>query len=143
MYLYLKTSPIENGSLLNKNSIDVLPPNQNSFDQERAQQIASKDEEEKIKNEDLRSKAQSDLQTWYDERKKQMENRRQTNRFEEDHLDTNTSKENIKQSCNWSKLINLVDFTDGKQYSKSKRDLSRMKSCIFNAKRFNNNQNNI
>jgi len=65
-----------------------------------------------------------------------MEQKLQTMKNQENDLYKKTSGRSSKGSCDWSKVIRLIDFADGKQSTKSKRDLTRMKTCIFNAKRF-------
>ncbi|CAF1566329.1 unnamed protein product [Rotaria sp. Silwood1] len=77
---------------------------------------------------------------WYNERHKQIEQKQQIIKIEENNLRTFGLEKSTKTSCDWSKVINLLDFTDEKQYSKSKQDLTRMKSCIFNAKRISDSK---
>ena len=64
-----------------------------------------------------------------------MEQKIQRNRTEENDPNKRNSDSSSKQSCDWSKVVRLIDFTDGKQLTRSKRDLTRMKESIFNAKR--------
>ncbi|CAF1183461.1 unnamed protein product [Rotaria sp. Silwood1] len=89
----------------------------------REQELATKDAEENQKINELRKQGQNDLEHWYNERHKQIEQKRQIIKIEENNL-----------------LINLLDFTDEKQYSKSKQDLTRMKSCIFTGKRISDSK---
>ncbi|CAF2725831.1 unnamed protein product [Rotaria sp. Silwood2] len=124
----------EDQSSWNMFSNEVVSPIQAVY-KKREQEIAAKDAEENRKIDELRKQAQNDLEHWYNERNKQMEQKRQTMKIEEDNLRTHALEKTTKTSCDWSKVISLLDFTDGKQFSKSKRDLTRMKSCIFNAKR--------
>jgi len=102
----------------------------------REEEIAAKDVEENRKIEELRQQAKTDIENWYNERQRQMEQRRQMKTNEYD-LNTRSSENNSKILCNWSDVIRLINFTDGKQVTKSKRDLTRMKACIFNAQRIN------
>jgi hypothetical protein len=64
-----------------------------------------------------------------------MEQKFRRNKSEENDLNKKMLEKSSKQSCDWSKVIRLIDFTDGKQLTRSKRDLTRMKESIFNAKR--------
>jgi hypothetical protein len=101
----------------------------------REKEIAEKDAEENRKIMALREQAKTDLENWYNERQRQMEQKFQTIKRAESDLNKKALEKSTKQSCDWSKVIRLIDFTDGKQSTKSKRDLTRMKECIFNAKR--------
>ncbi len=106
-----------------------------AINKKREQEIAAKDAEENTKIEQLRQQAKTDLERWYNERQRQMEQKRQIMKNEENELNARASEKSSKESCDWSKVIRLADFTDGTQLSKSKRDLTRMKSCIFTARR--------
>jgi len=66
-----------------------------------------------------------------------MEQRRQMLNTNEHDLHMKSLENNSKILCNWSEVIHLINITDGKQSTKSKRDLTRMKACIFNAQRIN------
>ncbi|CAF1523494.1 unnamed protein product [Rotaria magnacalcarata] len=105
------------------------------LNKKREQEIAAKDAEEIQKIEELRQQARQQLDLWYSERHKQMEQKRRTMKTEENRLYKEALETSAKESCDWSKIIRLADFNDGKQLSQSKRDITRMKTCIFNAKR--------
>ncbi|CAF3461960.1 unnamed protein product [Rotaria socialis] len=105
------------------------------FNRKHEQEIAAKDAEEIQKIEELRQQARQQLDLWYSERHKQIEKKRQTTKIEENRLHKEALETSAKESCDWSKIIRLADFNDGKQLSQSKRDITRMKTCIFNAKR--------
>jgi hypothetical protein len=64
-----------------------------------------------------------------------LEQKLQRNKIEENDSNKKNLEKSTNQSCDWSKVIRLIDFTDGKQLTRSKRDLTRMKESIFNAKR--------
>jgi hypothetical protein len=64
-----------------------------------------------------------------------LEQKRQTMKNEETDLNNKALEKSSKDACDWIKVIRLLEFTDGTQYSKSKRDVTRMKGCILNAKR--------
>ncbi|CAF5136058.1 unnamed protein product [Rotaria magnacalcarata] len=55
----------------------------------------------------------------------------------EDELRTVASQKSDKNQCDWAKLIRFLELNPGTQLSKAKRDLSRMKTSIINAKRDN------
>jgi hypothetical protein len=130
----------------NKSSFDMFSNEQYSplqaIIKKREEEIAAKDVEEKKKIEKLRQEAKSDLENWYNDRQRQMEQKRQTMKKEENDMHTKALEKSSKEACDWSKVIRLLDFTDGTQLTKSKRDLTRMKTCIFNAKRINDKKNN-
>ncbi|CAF0900553.1 unnamed protein product [Rotaria sordida] len=150
----LYTLPPTAEDILSDNSIDQQSEHQSSWNmfsnevvlpiqilnKKREEEIATKDAEEKRKIDELRQQAKNDLEHWYNERNKQMEQKRQTMKTEENTLRQYALEKSTKVSCDWSKVISLLDFTDGKQYSKSKRDLTRMKSCMFNAKRISDSK---
>lgn len=125
---------LEDESVYNMFANEDLSPMQ-IFSKKREQEIAAKDAEENQKIEELRKQARQDLDRWYTERQKQMEQKWQTMKIEENHLHKEALETSAKESCDWSKIIRLADFNDGKQYSQAKRDITRMKACIFNAKR--------
>src|SRR3954471_22453817 len=89
----------------------------------REEEIAAKDLDENQKIALLRQQAKIDLENWHKERQRQMEQKRQQIKNEDDFLQTNALQKSTKESCDWSKVIRLLDFTDGKQSTKSKRDL--------------------
>ena len=102
----------------------------------REEEIAVKDAEEAQKISILRDQAKTDLENWHRERVRQLEHKHSNLQSTQDHIEKNSPSEtSSKPICDWSKVMRLIDLTDGKQMSKSKRDLTRMKECIFNAKR--------
>lgn len=105
------------------------------FERKRQEEIAAKDAVEKTKIEELRKQAKADLENWENERRRQIEHKKKTMREEDTNLRAIDAGQSSAESCDWSKVIRLVDFTDGKQSSKSKRDLTRMKACILTARR--------
>ncbi|CAF1033546.1 unnamed protein product, partial [Adineta ricciae] len=106
----------------------------------REEDIAVKDAEEKRKIDELRQQAKSDLERWYKDRQQQLEQHRQTTRTDEEDLRAKALEKSTKDTCDWSKVIRLLEFNDGTQLSKSKRDLTRMKSCMLIARRANENK---
>jgi len=107
------------------------------INKKREEEIAAKDAEENRKIEELRQQAKKDLENWYNERQRQMDKKLQTMKNEDNDLYIKALEKSSKESCDWSKVIRLLDFTDGKQSTRSNRDLTRMKECMFNAKRIN------
>ena len=69
-----------------------------------------------------------------------MNEKRQQMKSEEDTLRTWSLEKSDKGQCDWAKLIRLLEFGPGTQLSKSKRDLTRMKAAIINAKRHTETQ---
>lgn len=98
----------------------------------REEEIAAKDAEESQKISILREQAKSDLENWHRERTRRLDQQHSNLRSAQDHSPSESSSKSL---CDWSKVMRFIDLTDGKQTSKSKRDLTRMKECIFNAKR--------
>ena len=115
-------------------STENLSPLQ-TFHNRRQQEIAEKDEEEKQKIEELRQQAKDDIKRWYQERRMRMEQKRQTMKHDEDELRSKALEKSNTDSCDWSKVMRFLEFSPGSQLSKSRRDLSRMKSSMINAKR--------
>lgn len=105
------------------------------------QELAVRVAEETRRKDDLRQQAKADLDRWYGERKRQMEQKRETMKHDEDALRTSSLEKSTKESCDWAKVIRLLDFSPGTQLSKSKRDVTRMKSCIIDAKRLAGSKN--
>ncbi len=101
----------------------------------REEEIAAKDAEENRKIEALRQQAKTDLENWYNERRRQLEQKHQRTKSAEENFQSKNADDSSKESCDWSKVLRLLDFTDEKQTKKSSRDLTRMKACLFNAKR--------
>ena len=110
------------------------------FNSRRQEEIAKKDVEEKQKIEELRQKAKDDIERWYQDRRMRMEQKRQTMKRDEDYLRLKALEKSDKDSCDWAKVIRLLEFSQGSQLSKSRRDLNRMKSSMINAKRHKDNQ---
>ncbi|CAF3760077.1 unnamed protein product [Rotaria socialis] len=108
-----------------------------AFNRRRQQEIAEKDVEENSKIQALREQAKQDVERWYNNRKIKMQENRQTIDRAEDDLRTVASQKSDKSQCDWAKLIRFLELNSGTQLSKAKRDLSRMKTCIINAKRDN------
>ena len=111
-----------------------------AINKKREEEIAAKDAEEKRKIDELRQQAKTDLERWYKDRQSQMEQKRQTMKNDENDLRSKSLEKSTKELCDWSKVIRLLEFTDGTQLSKSKRDVTRMKSCMLTAKRANDNK---
>ncbi|CAF2726331.1 unnamed protein product [Rotaria sp. Silwood2] len=108
-----------------------------AFNNRRQQEIAEKDMEEKQKIEAIRQQAKQDIERWYQERKLHMERNRLTIQNAEDDLRTKSLEKSDKNTCDWAKVMRFLEFTPGTQLSKGKRDLTRMKTSILNAKRDN------
>ena len=98
------------------------------FNRRYEEELAVKDAEEERRKDQLRQQAKDDLQRWYDERQIHMEQRRDRMKNEDDLHLQKASKQSDKRLCDWDKVMRLVEF------SKSKRDLNRMKTSIINAK---------
>ncbi|UJR31613.1 hypothetical protein I4U23_019096 [Adineta vaga] len=105
------------------------------YNTRRQQEIAEKDVEEKRKNDELRKQAQADLDRWYQERKTHMEQKRQAMKNEEEVFRTKALEKSDNKSCDWSKVVRLLDFSQGSQLTKGKRDLNQMKSTLLQATR--------
>lgn len=112
-----------------------------AINKKREEEIAAKDVEENRKIEELRQQAKKDLENWYKDRERKTEQKIEAMKNEEHDFYSKLSETSSKESCDWSKVIRLLDFTDGKQLTISKRDLTRMKTCMFNAKRFSEKKN--
>ena len=106
----------------------------------REEEIAAKDAEESRKVAILREQAKADLENWHNERQRQMEQKFRQNKQEDNDSNKKLLEKSSKQSCDWSKVVRLIDFTDGKQLTRSKRDVTRMKESIFNAKRISDKE---
>lgn len=107
----------------------------NEFNARRQQEIADMEVVEKQKIEELRQQAKKDLERWYEERRAEMEQKRRTMREEQDDSLTQALQKSDKQSCDWAKVIRLLDFSQGTQITKQKRDINRMRAVIVQAKR--------
>jgi hypothetical protein len=115
-------------------SIENSSPLQ-AYNVRRQQEIAEKDAEEHRKIEDLRQQAKHDLERWYQDRNVHMEHKRQAIKNEEDVFRTKALEQSDKNSCDWSKVVRLLEFSQASQVSKGKRDLNRMKTSILQATR--------
>jgi len=109
------------------------------FNQRRQQEIAEFDVLEKQKIEELRQQGKRDLERWYEDRRLQMEQKRQAMKSEQDSSLNEALKKSDKQSCDWGKVIRFLDFSQGTQLTKQKRDLNRMRAVIVQAKRDRDN----
>lgn len=105
-----------------------------AFNQRRQQEIAELDANEKQKIDELRQQGKKDLERWYEERRRQMEQKRQSMQQEQDTSLNEALKKSDKQSCDWAKVIRFLDFSQGTQLTKQKRDLNRMRAVIIQAK---------
>ncbi|UJR15070.1 hypothetical protein I4U23_002040 [Adineta vaga] len=124
----------EDQSSMNMFVTETVSPLQ-AITKKREEEIAAKDVEERRKIDELRQQAKSDLERWYKDRQQQMEQHRQTMKSDEDDLRTKALEKSTKDSCDWTKVMRLLELNDGTQLSKSKRDLTRMKSCMLTARR--------
>jgi Zn-dependent metalloprotease len=104
------------------------------FNHQYEQALAVKHAEEQQRKEELRQQAKKELEYWYKERQQQMQYKRQTMKSDEDILRMKSLETSSKELCNWTKVVQLLEFSSGTQLSKSKRDITRMKSCIINAR---------
>jgi len=116
------------------NSTEDLSPSQ-AFHIRRQQEIAEMDVIEKQKIEELRQQGKKDLERWYEDRRIRMEQKLQSIRKEEDVTVTQALEKSDKNTCDWAKIIRLIDFSQGTQITKQKRDLNRMRAVIIQAKR--------
>ncbi|CAF0734458.1 unnamed protein product [Adineta steineri] len=105
------------------------------YNTRRQQEITEKDVVEQRNIEELRKQAKTDLERWYQDRQKHMEQKRQTMKSEEELFRTKALEQSDKTSCDWSKVIRFLEFSQGTHLAKGKRDLNRMKSTIMNATR--------
>lgn len=96
---------------------------------------AAKEMEENRRREALREQARIDLQNWYKEREQQLTTKLQRIKTEEQTMLTDALEKSSKDSCDWSKVIRMLEFSPGTPLSKSKRDLSRIKEAMINASR--------
>ena len=103
----------------------------------RQEEIAAKDVEERRQLDELRQQAKKDLEQWYTERQRQVEQSKRVAQQEEEALRGKALKKSSKGSCDWSEVIKLLDLSSSQSVNTSKRDMSRMKSAIINAKLFN------
>jgi hypothetical protein len=106
-----------------------------AFNKRRKQEIAEMDVIEKQKIEELRKQGKQDLERWYEDRRIRMEQKRQTIKQDEGITVTQALEKSDKNSCDWAKVIRFIDFSQGTQLTKHKRDLNRMRAVIIQAKR--------
>jgi hypothetical protein len=105
------------------------------FNIRRQQEIAEMDVIEQQKIEELRQQGKKDLERWYEDRRIRMEQKRQTIKQEDDVKLTQALQKSDKDTCDWAKVIRFLDFSQGTQITKQKRDLNRMRAVIIQAKR--------
>jgi len=105
------------------------------FNIRRQQEIAEMDVIEQQKIEELRQQGKKDLERWYEDRRIRMEQKRQTIKQEDDVKLTQALQKSDKNTCDWAKVIRFLDFSQGTQITKQKRDLNRMRAVIIQAKR--------
>jgi hypothetical protein len=117
-----------------KSSTENLSPLQ-AFNIRRQQEIADKDVVENRKIEELRQQAKQDLERWYQDRQKNMEQKRQVIKHDEEVLRTVSLEKSDKNTCDWAKVVRFLEFSQGTQLSKGKRDLNRMKASMLHAQR--------
>ncbi|CAF0928418.1 unnamed protein product [Didymodactylos carnosus] len=118
----------------NENETSLFAPPTISFDQKRQLEIAEKDAEEQRKTNELKQQAKQDLNQWYNERQKRLEEKRKQMKNDEEILRTKAQEKSVKQTCNWDKVLQYIDFSPTSGLTKSKRDLSRMKTILLNVK---------
>jgi len=116
------------------NSTDALSPVQ-AFHIRRQQEIAEMDAKEKQKIEELRQQGKKELERWYEDRRVRMEQKRQSIKNEEGVTVTQALQKSDKNTCDWAKVIRFLDFSQGTQITKQKRDINRMRAVIIQAKR--------
>jgi hypothetical protein len=95
---------------------------------------------EKQKIEELRQQGKKELERWYEERRTHIEQKRQSTRHEEDKTVTQALEKSDKTACDWAKVIRFLEFSQGSQITKQKRDLNRMRAVIIQAKRDKDNR---
>ncbi|CAF1095669.1 unnamed protein product, partial [Didymodactylos carnosus] len=114
-----------------------------TMDEKRRSEIAEKDAKEEKQINELKQQAKNDLNQWYNERKKRTDEKRKQIKNDEEILRAKAGEKSVKQSCDWEKVLQLVDFSPSSSITKSKRDLSRMKSIMLNAKQSTKMPNGI
>jgi hypothetical protein len=90
---------------------------------------------EKQKIEELRKQGKAELERWYEDRRRNMEQKRQSMKEAQDESINQALEKSDKQTCDWAKVIRLLDFSQGTQLTKQKRDINRMRAVIVQAKR--------
>ncbi len=130
-----QNSPSPSPTNINQfNSTDDLSPVQ-AFHIRRQQEIAEIDAKEKQKIEELRQQGKKELERWYEDRRVRMEQKRQSIKNDEDVTVTQALEKSDKNTCDWAKVIRFLDFSQGTQVTKQKRDINRMRAVIIQAKR--------
>jgi len=137
------TNPVRSSTNINQieiSSTENLSPLQ-EYTKRRQQEIAEMEIIEKQKIEELRQQGKKDLEHWYEERRIAMEQKRQTIKRDEGVRITQSLVKSDKNTCDWSKVIRLLEFSQGTQITKQKRDLNRMRTImIVQAKRDKDNR---
>lgn len=131
----MPATPIASGSIFttgitSEENLSVLE----AFNKRRQQEINEKGEEERQKIEALRQQGKRELDRWYQDRKTFMEQNRRVINNAEDELRTKALEKSDKDNCDWPKVIRFLEFSTGTQLSKAKRDLTRMKTSMLNAR---------
>ncbi len=130
-----QNSPSPSPTNINQfNSTDDLSPVQ-AFHIRRQQEIAEIDAKEKQKIEELRQQGKKELERWYEDRRVRMEQKRQSIKNDEGVTVTQALEKSDKNTCDWAKVIRFLDFSQGTQVTKQKRDINRMRAVIIQAKR--------
>lgn len=106
-----------------------------AFNARRQQEIAEMEVIEKQKIEELRQQGKKELERWYEDRRRQMEQKRQSMKQEQDVSLTKALEKSDKETCDWAKVIRFLEFSQGTQVTKQKRDINRMRAVIIQAKR--------
>lgn len=116
-------------------SFTETPSPLEAYNARRQQQLAEKDAAEKQKIDELRNQAKAELDRWYQERRMHMEQKLQSMKNEEEVFRTKALQKSDNNSCDWAKVVRLLEFSQGAQLTKNKRDINRMKSIILQATR--------
>lgn len=136
--MYSNSTPTSNyNEYISDNSSSPLE----EFNRRREQEIAEMDRIEKEKIEQLRQQGKKDLERWYEERRISMERKRQSMKSEETVAISEALEKSDKDSCDWAKVIRFLDFSQGTQLTKQKRDINRMRAVIIQAKRDKDGKN--
>ena len=107
------------------------------FNARRQQEIAEMEVIEKQKIEELRKQGKLELERWYEERRRNMEQKRQSMKQAQDESISQALEKSDKQTCDWGKVIRLLEFSQGTQLTKQKRDINRMRAVIVEANKRN------
>jgi hypothetical protein len=90
---------------------------------------------EKQKIEELRKQGKIELERWYEDRRRNMEQKRQSMKQAQADSLSKALEKSDKETCDWAKVIRFLDFSQGTQLTKQKRDINRMRAVIIQAKR--------